>query len=225
MDCDVETILSMVQDICMQTTYPDGIEFDTDSLTGELIKGSDEYPGVRVKFLGRIEETLIHMQLDFGFGDVVVPGATEIVYPSLLDMTPPRLLAYTPESVIAEKLESIVRFELISSRVKDFYDIWLLANEIAFEGTTLQSAIVETFRHRGRELSSDVLRIIDEYSKTERAAELWTILRRKARLEEAPADLAVTAKAIREFLGPLIRAVELGLPTPGIWKPAGPWGD
>lgn len=115
--------------------------------------------------------------------------------------------------------------ELINSRVKDFYDIWLLSMENAFEGKTLQLALVETFKRRNRELSTDVLRIIDEYSKTDRATERWVILRRKARLEGAPDDFQNIAKEITRFVGPLIEAVEQGRPSPGRWDPSGPWHD
>jgi len=225
LDDDVETIKSIVKEICLQETEPDGLVFDFESIVGEVIKESDEYPGVRVKFEGHMDEARVHMQLDFGFGDVVVPYATEVVYPTLLDMQHPRLRGYTQETVIAEKLESIARLELINSRVKDFYDIWLLSMENAFEGKTLQLALVETFKRRNRELSTDVLRIIDEYSKTDRATERWVILRRKARLEGAPDDFQNIAKEITRFVGPLIEAVEQGRPSPGRWNPSGPWHD
>jgi hypothetical protein len=225
LDDDVETIKSIVKEICLQETEPDGLVFDLESLVGEVIKESDEYPGVRVKFEGRMDEARVHMQLDFGFGDVVVPHATEVVYPTLLDMKRPRLLGYTQETAIAEKLESIARLELINSRIKDFYDIWLLSMENAFEGKTLHLALVETFKHRNRELTTDVLRIIDEYSRTDRATERWSILRRKARLEDAPDDFQFVAKGITRFVGPLVEAAEQGRPSPGRWDAAGPWHD
>lgn len=111
------------------------------------------------------------MQLDFGFGDVVVPHATVVVYPTLLDMDHPRLLGYTQESVVAEKLEAIARLEFINSRLKDFYDIWLLSRENSFEGKTLQRAMIETFNHRNRELSTDLLEVIDMFSRMDRTTE------------------------------------------------------
>jgi predicted nucleotidyltransferase component of viral defense system len=225
LDDDVDAIKSVVQAICIQATEPDGLEFDIKTITGEVIKESDEYPGVRVKFQGHLGEARIHMQLDFGFGDVIIPGATRITYPTLLEMPAPRLLSYTRESVIAEKLESIARLELINSRIKDFYDIWLLAMEDFFEGKILQRAVTETFKHRNRELSTDVLEIVDEYSRTERATARWAILRRKSRLEDAPINFKEIAEVIKGFLGPVIHAVEEGSPAPGKWDPGGPWYD
>lgn len=225
MDDDVETIKSIVKEICIQETEPDGLDFDFESITGEVIKESDEYPGVRVKFEGHIDEARVNMQLDFGFGDLVFPHATEVVYPTLLDMQHPRLLGYTQETVIAEKLESIARLELINSRVKDFYDIWLLSRENAFEGKTLQRALIQTFNNRKMELSADVVGIIDGYSKMARATEGWSILRRKSRLEDAPGDFQSIAEGIKEFVEPLIESIEQGRPSPGKWDPAGPWHD
>lgn len=225
LDDDVETITSVVKEICNQETEPDGLDFDPETIAGEMIKESDEYPGIRVKFQGHLGEARIHMQLDFGFGDVVVPHTTDVVYPTLLDMDHPRLLGYTQESVVAEKLEAIARLELINSRLKDFYDIWLLSRENGFEGKMLQRAVIETFNHRNRELSTDLLEVIDEYSKMDRATERWSILRRRARLENAPDSFRNIVEGIKEFVGPVIEASERGDPPPGKWDPSGPWHD
>jgi len=85
--------------------------------------------------------------------------------------------------------------------------------------------MIETFNNRKRELSTDLLEIITEYSRMDRAAERWSILRRRARLEYAPESFEEMAKGIKEFAGPVKEAVEQGRPSPGKWNPAGPWHD
>jgi hypothetical protein len=67
------------------------------------------------------------MQIDIGFGDVISPRPIEIEYPAMLEFPPPVLLAYPKETVVAEKLEALTVLGLINSRVKDYYDLALLA--------------------------------------------------------------------------------------------------
>src|SRR5215468_7091269 len=79
--------------------------------------------GVRVTFMGYLENTRIPMQIDIGFGDVITPAPVEAVFPTLLDFPAPKLLAYPKESVIAEKFEAMVKLGIANSRMKDFYDL------------------------------------------------------------------------------------------------------
>lgn len=88
------------------------------------------------------------MQLDVGFGDVVTPGAQEITYPVLLDFPAPALSGYPRETVIAEKFQAMVYLRTLNSRMKDFYDVWLLARHFAFDGSVLAKAIAATFANR-----------------------------------------------------------------------------
>lgn len=77
------------------------------------------------------------LQLDFGFGDVVVPGPVWIDYPELLDFGQPHLLGYTPESAVAEKFQAMVELEMANTRLKDFFDLWKLSRTLSFDGAIL----------------------------------------------------------------------------------------
>src|SRR5690606_4568944 len=88
------------------------------------------------------------LQLDIGFGDVVSPGPERMCYPVLLDLPAPELLCYSRESAIAEKFQAMVFLGRLNSRMKDFYDIWLLSRHFDFQLEPLQSAIAATFRQR-----------------------------------------------------------------------------
>ena len=57
-----------------------------------------------------------------------------VEYPTLLDFPPPVLQAYPRETVIAEKLEALTALGLLNSRMKDYYDLALLARTYSFEG-------------------------------------------------------------------------------------------
>ena len=117
--------------MCDVVTEPDGIEFNRASIQASRIKEDADYEGIRVKFHAELAKARIPMQIDIGFGDVVVPGPTEVEYPTLLDFPAPVLQAYPRETVIAEKLEAITELGLLNSRMKDYYDIALLVPHVS----------------------------------------------------------------------------------------------
>ena len=90
--------------------------------------------------------------VDIGFNDIVVPEVITADYPVLLDMDYPKIKMYSFESVVAEKFEAIVSLGELNSRMKDFYDIFILLSEKKFNRDILQNAIVETFKRRGTDI-------------------------------------------------------------------------
>lgn len=128
--------------------YDDGITYDIDGITVERIKEDAEYEGVRVKiksFLGKASETI---QIDIGFGDIVIPNPMEMTFPTLLEANTPQIMAYSKESIIAEKFQAMVLLNVYNSRMKDFYDIYDMINKNEFEYSNLINAIKETFIKR-----------------------------------------------------------------------------
>jgi hypothetical protein len=98
-----------------------------------------------ISYLGKAR---IPVQIDIGFGDPVVPGPIPVRLPAFLDLPPAELQGYSRESLIAEKLQAMVYLGALNSRMKDFYDIWLLASHFNFDGAMLARAIGEAFRQR-----------------------------------------------------------------------------
>jgi hypothetical protein len=147
-DRDVETIASIVREVCDEDVDDDGLTFDSSSVRGTLILEDAIYEGVRILFDGNLGTAQIYMQLDVGFGDIVVPNEEFTEYPTIFDQSPPRLRGYSKESLIAEKFEAMVKLGLVNSRMKDFYDIWTLSQHYHFEGAILAEAISKTFARR-----------------------------------------------------------------------------
>ncbi len=83
----------------------------------------------------------ISLTIDIGFGDALEPGAEELDYPSMLDFPIPRLRGYARETVIAEKFQAMVALGQANSRMKDFYDIWILSRSFTFDDNRLPRAI------------------------------------------------------------------------------------
>ena len=90
----------------------------------------------------------LRVQVDFGVGDVMVPGARMIDYPVFLGGDTIQLLAYPVESAIAEKLQAMVALGGANSRMKDFYDVSICASHLDFDAATLLKAIAATFKNR-----------------------------------------------------------------------------
>lgn len=120
-------------EICTYPVADDGITYLTNTIKVEHIKEGQPYQGVRITLKEKLAEAKIPMQIDIGFGDVVLPAVQDISYPTLLNFAAPVIKAYPPETVIAEKLEAIVKLGVVNSRIKDFYDIWVMSSQFQFD--------------------------------------------------------------------------------------------
>lgn len=131
--------------LCRVQVEEDGLEFVESSVRCVRIREDQLYEGVRVLFLARLGEIPIPIQVDLAFGDAVVPASGEVTFPAMLDLPAPCLRAYPRETVVAEKFQAMVLLGLANSRMKDFYDVWILARRFQFDGEALCAAIQATF--------------------------------------------------------------------------------
>ncbi len=219
----VDTVLAIVRDICLLPVEPDGLEFDTTSLQGMVIKEDADYEGVRATFLVRLQNAEIRMQLDMGFDDVLTPAATLAEYPTILDLAPPKLWGYSRETWIAEKFEAMVKLGNFNSRLKDFFDIWLLARQFNFDGAILAEAIAKTFAHRGTALTASPLAFTSEFVSDPAKVDQWRGFLRKSRIKSAPDDLRQVVDALAAFLLPVARAIHDAQRFDARWNAPGPW--
>lgn len=119
------------------------------ALRVDLIRDELEYGGLRLRTIATLAGARITIVVDIGFGDAVEPGLEEIDLPVLLNFPMPHLRAYPRETVIAEKFQAMIALGLANSRMKDFYDIWILSKSYEFDGNRLARAIAATFARRG----------------------------------------------------------------------------
>ena len=147
-DATEDALLETFRDI-MAVEVDDGVSFDLKGLRIEPIREELEYGGSRLRTTAALSGARIPITVDIGFGDAVEPGIEEIDLPVLLDMPSPHLRAYPPETVIAEKFHAMVVLGRANSRMKDYYDVWMLLNAFDLEPERLRQAIVATFARRG----------------------------------------------------------------------------
>ncbi len=144
---DAEGMLSVFRDVLAQDVN-DGVLFDADALAVTQIREELEYGGLRLTTGAMIDGARIRVVIDIGFGDAIEPGLAEIDMPVLLDLPAPRLRAYRPETVIAEKFQAMVLLGRANSRMKDFYDIWILLRHGTLVAEDVARAIRATFERR-----------------------------------------------------------------------------
>jgi hypothetical protein len=161
-----------------------------------------------------------------GFGDPITPGPSAVRLPTILDFPPPELQGYSRESTIAEKAQIMVRLGLINSRMKDFFDIWVLATRSGFEGPVLAQAIEATFRQRRTKVLTSPAALSPEFARSPGKQTQWEAFLRRYRLSErasVPSRLSEAIQVIDSFLGPVLQAVSEDRRFEKEWPPGGPW--
>ncbi len=203
----------------------DAIVFDPESVRAEEIRGEDRYGGVRVRMTADFGGARVPVQIDIGFGDAVEPAAEWIDFPTLIDLPAPRIRAYTRYSVVSEKLEAIVALGLLNSRMKDFYDVWLLSREFEFDGAKLAAAFRATFERRRTDLPVELPRALgDEFVEDPDKQGQWRAFASRGQLRRGEVGLEEAVRGIRGFVWPLLAALATGEAHPRSWPPGGPWG-
>jgi predicted nucleotidyltransferase component of viral defense system len=151
----------------------------------------------------------VPITIDIGFGDAIEPGTESIDYPAMLDFPSPRLRAYARETVIAEKFQAMVALGRANSRMKDFYDVWLLSRSFSFDGDRLSRAIAATFERRGTPIPADAPdALTSAFASDKQKRTQWEAF--VAEVAFNPGSLSDVIGQLSEFLIPkAARAIEL----------------
>ena len=203
-DSASDALLAIFREICA-IQIGDGVDFDAAALAVSRIREELEYGGLRLETVARLGKTRVKVSIDVAFGDATEPGLEEVALPVLLDQPPPRLRAYAKETVIAEKFQAMVSLGRANSRMKDYYDIWLLSKTHDFSGDGLAKAIAATFTRRRTEIPDTVPDGLSVAFAADRAKQRqWQSF--VSNIEtEAPA-LEVVIQALADFLMPYAKA-------------------
>ena len=179
----------------------DGISIDDESIEAAAIREDDEYGGVRVTMTGYLGKVRIPVQFDVGIGDAITPAPKKLSFPALLDLPAPKLKIYPRETVIAEKYETIVKRGLANSRMKDYYDLWVLSNDPAVDMEIAKLAIARTFSRRKRKLPETCPDgLADSFAENSIKLTQWNAFLRKNRLDVSQNSFLDVVRQIREFI-------------------------
>ena len=193
---DKESLIKVFRNIC-SIPCEDCIVFQSDSLEVGDIAIEKKYPGVRLSIIATLGQIMQFVSMDIGFGDIIVPHSIELDYPTLLTEDSIPILAYSVETVVAEKLQTMVDRYVSNSRMKDFFDVWMLLMG-NFESHSLYEAITSTFSNRQTSLSEINNVFAKDFYENESLNLRWKAFSRK--LNRDLPSFATIMKDIRDKL-------------------------
>lgn len=193
-----------------QIQVDDGMVFQPETVKADEIRKEANYSGVRVTLVGLLNGARCPVQLDIGFGDAVVPGPDEVDYPTILsDLPGPHLRVYPRYTVVAEKLEAMISLGMLNSRMKDYFDLWILANHSDFDGAVLSRAIRATFERRHTYIPSGIpIGLTDEFVNDAQKEKQWQAFLRKNALNQT--QLSDVVADLKLVLLPILHALLAG---------------
>ncbi len=219
---EIDNLVGIVREICMQKVQDDGMFFGPETISGERIKEDADYEGIRVRFVGLLGKTRVHLQIDVGFADIVSPAPMKVKYPVILPLPEPELRSYPPEAVVAEKLQAMIYLGSINSRMKDFYDLWVMSNHFEFTGMVLQEAIRQTFENRKTNVPGEQPTAFSEQYTQEKQLQ-WTAFLKTAGIMNTPDQFTIIQNRLQEFLLPIFQSLRSEKNIDKCWKPSGKW--
>jgi hypothetical protein len=223
-DGSEEQLAEVFRAVCSVAAADDGLVFSRETVKVEPIREDQEYGGQRITLVARLGSARIDLQVDVGFGDAITPRAEQVEYPTLLGMEPPRLRAYPRETVVAEKLEAMVKLGLTNSRMKDFYDLSVMASTFSFTGSVLRDAIVATFTRRGTAIPDAApVALTEMFARDASKRTQWAAFRKRSGLVDKLGELDEVITGLAVFLFPPLAAAAAGKMFSLSWAPGGPW--
>lgn len=201
-----EKLRAVIGEIIAADTTNDFITFEIKDVSP--ISVNKQYPGIHADIVARIKNTRTQFGIDFGIGDIIVPGAKKRKLPTQLnDFPAPTVNTYSIETTVAEKLDAILGLMEFSSRMKDYYDIYYLANKFDFDGKTLTEAMKKTFANRNRSFTIEQFDQMLSFSADDAMQKKWTAFCKKVNTES---NFDAVLETIRVFLLQPYQAVVSG---------------
>ena len=190
-------------------TVPAGNDFVTYEIKGIApIAVTKKYAGIGASLVARIKNIRTPLNIDFSVGDMIVPKQEKRKIPTQLeDFTAPMINTYSLETTVAEKIDAILNLMEFSSRMKDYYDIYYLANKFDFDGALLAEAMKKTFANRNHSFTVEQFEQVMAFDGDEAMRKKWKAFCRKTDIKTD--DYSTVLKANRSLLSePFAAAVE-----------------
>jgi len=205
-DNDVPHLRDVFQQV-IALEEDDGLVFDVNSLSGIEIKEDADYSGVRLTGFANLTKARIPFQIDIGYGDAVIPAAEKAELPTFLDFPSPQLKVYPVYTVIAEKFQVMVMLGVANSRMKDFYDIQVIAHTMELNGNLLSQAVKATFERRKTPITTDQLYVFSEKFTQDKDKQIqWNAFKNKNSLN-IKVDFVDVVSEIQCLLEPIYRSI------------------
>ena len=201
-----EQLQTVIETIISTPAGNDFVTFEIKDIAPIAV--AKKYAGIGVSLVARIKNTKTPFSIDFGVGDVIVPKQEKRKIPTQLDdFTAPTVNTYSLETTIAEKIDAILSLMEFSSRMKDYYDIYYLANKFDFDGATLTEALRKTFENRGHTFTAEQFEQVMAFDSDDAMQKKWKAFARK--IDTKTDDYSTVLKVIKNFLvQPFLSAIK-----------------
>lgn len=215
---DEATLIATFRDIAA-LDLGDGIAFDPGSVKAGAIREDNSYGGTRITLVAYIGSARCALQIDVGFGDAVTPSPQTVVYPTLLDdFQAPTLRVYPVYTVVAEKYQAMVMLGQANSRMKDFFDLAVIARRTQLDGATLAAAIAATFARRRTALPIErPLALTRQFSEDDAKLRQWQAFLNKNHI--VADSLSDTVALLHDLLWPPTQVAAAGSQATATWRP------
>ena len=192
-----EQLKTVLEEIIATPTGNDFITFEIKDVAPIAV--AKKYAGIGASVVARIKNTKTPFSIDFGVGDVIVPKQEKRKIPTQLsDFDAPTVNTYSLETTIAEKIDAILSLMEFSSRMKDYYDIYYLANKFDFDGKMLTEALNKTFENRGHAFTVEQFEQVMNFADDSAMQKKWKAFCRK--IDTKTDDYSTVLKTIKAFL-------------------------
>lgn len=203
----ISTIAKIIREICSTQVQEDGVVFDLTNLVLTESQMEMEYNGLSARFSTALFTAKFPLRIDIGFSDTIFPQPDNIEYPTLLDFPSPQLKGYTPETMIAEKLDAIIKLGLGNSRMKDFYDIFILLKRFQIQPENMAPIIHAVLQNRGTILQDSPIAFSEDFYQSPKKIAQWNAFLMS--IGEESITLEEVIREVRDFFLPIIRPIPL----------------
>lgn len=209
-----EQLKTVLEEIIATPTGNDFITFEIKDVAPIAV--AKKYAGIGASVVARIKNTRTPFSIDFGVGDVIVPKQEKRKIPTqLFDFDAPTVNTYSLETTIAEKIDAILSLMEFSSRMKDYYDIYYLANKFDFDGTTLTEALKKTFENRGHAFTIEQFEQVLTFGNDDAMQKKWKAFCKK--IDTKTDDFNAVLRTIKKFLTEPYKAAVADIKYTKIW--------
>ena len=192
-----EQLKSLLEEIITVPTGNDFVTFEIKDVAPIAV--AKKYAGIGASIVARIKNTRTPFSIDFGVGDVIVPKQEKRQIPTQLpEFESPTVNTYSVETTVAEKLDAILSLMEFSSRMKDYYDIYYLANKFDFDGKVLTEALNKTFENRGHIFTIEQFEQVMSFADDSAMQKKWKAFCRK--IDTKTDDFGTVLRTIKVFL-------------------------
>ena len=196
---EIPHLVAVFEGLCL-LDVDDGISFDVKSLKAEDIRKESNYSGTRLTLTGVIDNAKCPVQIDISFGDAVTPAPELAIYPVMFDDMPaPSLSVYPRYTVVAEKLEAIITLGMANTRMKDYFDLWVILRDTPLDQKILGQAVAATLRNRKTRMTHGFpVGLSEQFWTDKQKTTQWNAFLNRNNLSAEP--LSITVRYLREML-------------------------